>query len=358
MDFAAVKTPEEPQFHKLYFNSLVERERHVKTTRVEVIICDPEDNMVFKTTNPPLQNLLPYMTSMEADIRALMLGLTEATFLGITRISIYCRPRHPIFEYLLEISEPEEKKIALLMDDVKLIRKLFRSSNLVMMLEEDVKFVSRLVAAETCIICFDHFPSHLMFSACEYGHRFCLTCAKSHIEVKLLDREIPDCPQHRCRSQLSLVRFRGILTKMQSFMWTQIIRENSIPIGHRVYCPHQSCSYVMSKTEFSASSECRRRACFKCGGSFCIDCRVPWHNTLSCTEYRILHPQNDDEKLISLAKYKKWRQCGYTWLNVLLDATTWFAGVEMFFATGVEAAGVAATIIVIAVCTTYSTMLY
>lgn len=148
----------------------------------------------------------------------------------------------------------------------------------------------------------------LMFSACVYGHRYCLTCVKSHIEVKLLDGMKPNCPQPLCKCQLSMARCSEILNEKLSLMWKQRIREDSIPYSQRVYCPYQRCSYLMSKTELSSSSaEYGRRRCFKCGGDFCIHCKVPWHSKLTCTKYKRLHTQNDVLK--SLANLREWRQC-------------------------------------------------
>ncbi|VVB16683.1 unnamed protein product [Arabis nemorensis] len=169
---------------------------------------------------------------------------------------------------------------------------------------------------ESCVICFgDDIDSDLMFLVDECGHRFCFNCVKKHIEVKLIDRMIPNCLVHRCESQLSFDRCGKFLTLKLSSMWKQRIKEDSTPLKERVYCPYQSCSYLMSKTElFSLFRYTHRKSCFKCGGSFCVRCKVPWHSRLSCTDYKKLHsrPQNDnyDVKLKSLAKLKGWRQCG------------------------------------------------
>ncbi|KAG7534904.1 IBR domain [Arabidopsis thaliana x Arabidopsis arenosa] len=309
IDSAERKVKEKPQFHKLYFNSLVsveivsKSETPVTTTRFDVVIRDQEDNLVFKS-NGLLHD--HYMTSTEAE--------------------------------LSEISNYKEKKIALLMDDVKVMRKRFISSNLVEMFNEDVKFFYRLpmmkkctkkknrltmsmfyqakeakeeAKKDTCGICMEDIDPGLMFSACVYyGHRYCLTCVISHIEVKLLDGMKPNCPQPLCKCQLSMARCGEILTEKLSLMWKQRIREDSIPYSQRVYCPYQRCSYLMSKTELSSSSaEYGRRRCFKCGGDFCIHCKVPWHSKLTCTKYKRLHTQNDDAELKSLANLREWRQC-------------------------------------------------
>ncbi|CAH2071623.1 unnamed protein product, partial [Thlaspi arvense] len=164
---------------------------------------------------------------------------------------------------------------------------------------------------EVCIICFDDIDSDLMLSVDQCGHRFCLNCVKHHIESKLLDGTIPNCPQHRCKSQLTIERCGKLLTLKMSLMWKQRIKEDLTPFTERVYCPYPRCSYLMSKTELSSSCESVGfRTCFKCNGSFCIHCKVPWHSMLSCTDYKKSRRLNDDGELIEiLAKKLQWRQC-------------------------------------------------
>lgn len=177
--------------------------------------------------------------------------------------------------------------------------------------------LAKATKKETCVICFEDIDSDLMFYVDRCGHRFCFNCVKQHIEVKLLDGTIPNCPQHRCKSQLPIDRCVKLLTPKLLLMWKQRIKEDSTPLTERVYCPYPNCSYLMSETEtetelFSFYGSGQRR-CLKCGGSFCVYCKVPWHSTLSCTDYKKLHPdpQNEaDVKLKSLANLEGWRQCG------------------------------------------------
>ncbi|CAA7032108.1 unnamed protein product [Microthlaspi erraticum] len=172
---------------------------------------------------------------------------------------------------------------------------------------------------ESCVICTeDNIDSELMFSVDKCGHRFCLNCVERNIAVNLLDGTIPNCLEHRCKSQLSIDRCGMLLTRKLSLMWRQRIKENSTPLDERIYCPDQSCSYLMSKKELGSSvdDESGLRRCFKCFRSFCLRCKVPWHSSLSCKAYKKLHPNpqddddEDDAKLRSLAKRKGWRQCG------------------------------------------------
>ncbi|CAA7054314.1 unnamed protein product [Microthlaspi erraticum] len=174
---------------------------------------------------------------------------------------------------------------------------------------------------EPCVICLEDIDSHLNFSVDTCGHRFCRNCVIRHVETKLLEGRIPNCPQYLCKSQLSIDRCDRILAAKPSLRLKQILKEVSTPITERVYCPYPSCSHLMSKTELSSStSSCESglRKCFKCSSSFCVHCNVPWHGMLSCTEYmkssvdnnKNYDPRYDAELMKFMAKAYGWRQCG------------------------------------------------
>ncbi|VVB16682.1 unnamed protein product [Arabis nemorensis] len=116
-------------------------------------------------------------------------------------------------------------------------------------------FQAKAAKRASCVICFDddiHYD--LMFYVGRCGHWFCLNCVKQHIEVKLLDGKIPDCLERRwCKFQLSIDSCVKLLTPKLSLMWEQRIKEDSTPLNERIYCPYQSCSYLMSKSELLAS---------------------------------------------------------------------------------------------------------
>ncbi|RLN22338.1 uncharacterized protein C2845_PM07G05060 [Panicum miliaceum] len=46
-------------------------------------------------------------------------------------------------------------------------------------------------------------------------------------------------------------------------------------------------------------------------GSFCMSCMVPWHDMMSCDEYKTRYPyaHPEDARLENLAKTRLWRQC-------------------------------------------------
>ncbi|KAL0750868.1 hypothetical protein Bca101_032871 [Brassica carinata] len=334
--------------YRLYFKGLVSEETGTGTGKGKgkvsdvaagfgVAICDQRDTLLFESKG---QLVGRGANRQGAEIQALTRGLTEAWKLGIKHVSIFC-DSFPIFQFVRGSWTPKQKKIAMLMDDLQRIRQQFSFTQAVLVAGNEVKYAYKLaresivsqatphenprqakVAArkEECLICFNDIDPERMFSIGKCTHRFCFQCVKQHVEVKLLHGMIPNCPHDKCNSEMVIDACGKLLTPKLGEMWKQRIKENAIPVTERVYCPYLRCSALMSKTKISESAKSLQsaypasgvRRCVECRGLFCVDCKVPWHGKLSCTEYKKLHPNPpaDDVKLKSLANNKMWRQCG------------------------------------------------
>ncbi|XP_010535583.1 PREDICTED: uncharacterized protein LOC104810839 [Tarenaya hassleriana] len=326
--------------YRLYFKGLVREQtgddkNPAMLAGFGVAICDMADNLCFEMKGP-LHNA--DRNRQAAEIRALMVGLEEAIGLGIKHIAIYC-DYYPIYQYLSGRWMPKQKKIALFMDYLHSLRLELTSTKPVLATRNDIKFAFKLARdaivcqtrtsegtisakaarKETCVICFDDTDAEHMFSVDKCLHRYCFSCVNQYVEVKLLHGIIPKCPHDGCKSVLSIDSCGKILTPKLVVMWKRRIREDSIPVTDKVYCPYPKCSALMSKAELSGSSEgllsvrphsSGVRRCIECHGHFCINCKVPWHDNLSCADYKKLHPDPPaDAKLKSLASLHKWRQC-------------------------------------------------
>nr|GEU56650.1 ribonuclease H domain-containing protein [Tanacetum cinerariifolium] len=136
-----------------------------------------------------------------------------------------------------------------------------------------------------------------------------------HVEAKLLQGQLPNCPHENCKSKLQTESYSKFLDPKLYDLMNLWIKESSIPSTEKVYCPFPNCSALMSKTEVkkhTATSSYKRsgmRKCVKCQRCFCINCKVAWHEDITCNGY-IKHYQSGNEvKFECLASWQCWRQC-------------------------------------------------
>lgn len=148
-------------------------------------------------------------------------------------------------------------------------------------------------------------------------HSYCFSCMSKHVQFKLLQGILPKCPHENCNSKLKLDGCKNFLTPQLFDIMSQRVMEASIPAADKIYCPYPRCSTLMSKSEAQGSVASNlvavsgRRRCPRCNGKFCINCKVPWHSKMSCSDFKKLnaYPCKEDKKLKSLASQNLWRQC-------------------------------------------------
>jgi len=228
--------------------------------------------------------------------------------------------------------------VAKLIETVELLQKKFDYCRPSLVARSDVKFAFKLARKaivlqksrasdsnhvpnlkETCPICQEERDQDKMFTIDGCRHTYCCSCMKQHVEAKLFNGMVPKCPHESCKSELSIDGCGKFLMPKQIQIMKEWIREISMPVAERVYCPYPKCSALMSKSE--ASDFARKenvwerilgaRKCIKCYGLFCDNCKVPWHKNMTCKEYKRSNPHAhpEDAKLKSLATRNLWRQC-------------------------------------------------
>jgi hypothetical protein len=232
---------------------------------------------------------------------------------------------------------PKQRKVALLVNQVTLLQRKFIYCNPKFVARNDIKFVFKLAREaivsqisipaessrgkdlnETCVICLEDTNVSKMFSVDGCLHQYCFSCMKQHVEVKLLNGMVPKCPHEDCKSELLLDSCKKFLAPKSIEIMRQRIKEASILVTDRIYCPYPRCSMLMSKSDvfeynkdFVAVERSGARKCMKCHGLFCVNCKVPWHSNMTCHAYKLSnpHPPAEDVKLKSLATRNLWRQC-------------------------------------------------
>ncbi|CAL1403364.1 unnamed protein product [Linum trigynum] len=318
---------------RLYFKGLVSEERvngqTVLLAGIGVAICDPLENLVFEVRKP----LIGERSKGAAEIKALIEGLNAALALDLQRIVVFY-DYYPLYQFVTGRWPPKQRKVAMSVNQVSCLYSQFESCDSSLIPRYAIRLAFKLardaivsqisggpsdsvhgktLPHETCDICFEDTDVDKMFSVDQCSHRFCFSCMKQHVEVKLLHGMVPQCPSDGCKSELKVDSCQKFLTPKLIETMQLRIKEASIPATEKVYCPYPKCSALMSKSEayaFVGSERTPARKCLKCHGLFCIDCKVPWHSAMNCDMYRRVNPNPpEDAKLKFLASSNLWRQC-------------------------------------------------
>ncbi|CAN6201492.1 unnamed protein product [Urochloa humidicola] len=266
---------------------------------------------------------------------ALLEGLHAALVLGITAIEVITDHRM-LHNLMLRICSRTGEKLADVMDQTLLAQIKFEQFKISLVQQSQVRYVVKLARdaigaeiakttcaasgsskekREACSICLEDTAVSKIHAVEGCAHRFCLSCMKEHVRVKLLDGMIPSCPRYGCSIMLTVEGTKAFLPPLVLDMMVRRIREAHIPLGERVYCPYPKCSALMSLTEVQAGSHSARkpqlRKCVRCGGSLCISCKVAWHEGMTCRQYKRRYPRGGPENamLEKLAKQRQWQQC-------------------------------------------------
>nr|GEY24485.1 ribonuclease H domain-containing protein [Tanacetum cinerariifolium] len=358
---------------------------------IGVAICDLDDYCVFE-----VRKHVTISRDMEGDVvelLALIEGLNSAVELGIKRVQILC-DNHLVYQYLMGLARPTNNTIMNLVNDFLLIGEKFsfcfpflvnqNSFNFAYNLAREAaasqttKYAEsashkKMALLEQCTIFFESIHSGQMVYIKKCLHTYCISCMRKHVEAKLLQGQLPNCPHENCKSKLQtkscskfldpklydLMNLRikeasipstekvycplpncsALMSKTEVKKHTATssykrsgmrkcvkypklydlmnlrIKEASIPSTEKVYCPLPNCSALMSKTEVkkhTATSSYKRsgmRKCVKCQRCFCINCKVAWHEDITCNGYMKHYQSGNEAKFECLASWQRWRQC-------------------------------------------------
>ncbi|KAL6640644.1 hypothetical protein ACP70R_021767 [Stipagrostis hirtigluma subsp. patula] len=313
------------------------RDRDPGIAVLAVAVCGPQGEVVLRIQKPVEGAVGGRMT---LEVMALMEGLDAALGLGIGSVTIVTDYR-PLHNHMLGIWRPSGRKLADMINQVLSVRKKFEKCEISLVEPSQVSYVVKLardsidiqiakcLAAsaskekrETCTICLEDTDITKIHAVEGCGHRFCFSCMKEHVKVKLLHGMLPACPQDGCTTKLTVEGSKIFLSARLLDIMVQRVREGQIPPSQKIYCPYPKCSALMSLSEvihpmqessskYTVVDIATLRKCVKCRGSFCIRCKVPWHDRMTCNEYKMRYPhaRPDDLRLQNLARQQLWRQC-------------------------------------------------
>jgi hypothetical protein len=242
---------------------------------------------------------------------------------------------------MLGIWHPTGKKLLNMFDHALSVRKEFEKCEISLVEPSQVGYVVQLAREsiyaqiakalavdafkekrETCTICLEDTDVTKIHVIEGCAHRFCFSCMKEHVKAKLFHGMLPACPQEGCTTKLTVEGSKIFLSGRLLEIMVQRVREGLIPLSQKIYCPYPKCSALMSLSEvihpmqdssskYTVADVATLRKCVKCRGSFCMSCKVPWHDGMTCCDYKKKYPHAlpEDARLHNLAKQQLWRQC-------------------------------------------------
>ncbi|KAL6532653.1 hypothetical protein OROHE_014075 [Orobanche hederae] len=293
---------------------------------IGVAICDGNDCLVFELSKG-FSGREQQANEEYTALKALVEGLDVAVLLDLKRVSIVT-DNPMLYRYITGKNPPVTKNLASLCDQINLLMRKITHIRASFVALTGIKFAVELARkaivlqvdrsagssnlknlTESCAICFEDISADQMFVITGCLHRYCFACMSKHVQSKLLLGFLPQCPHENCKSELKLGCCKKFLTPELFDILSQRVKEASIPAVEKIYCPYPKCSTLLSRTELQGSTGATK--CPKCSGIFCINCEVPWHYSMDCSNYKRLNPYpgNEDRKLKVLANKNLWRQC-------------------------------------------------
>lgn len=167
-----------------------------------------------------------------------------------------------------------------------------------------------------CQICFETRSANESFTIKGCDHAYCSDCMSKYVATKLEENvtrigcPVPDCKQ----GLLDPEYCRSILPPLVFDMWGYALCEAAIPQSDKFYCPFKECSALLiinkGKLEVVNESSCGSE-CPNCKRMFCLRCNVPWHDSITCEEFKKLADETKiaDDMLMDLAQSNEWRRC-------------------------------------------------
>ncbi|PKU73819.1 probable E3 ubiquitin-protein ligase RNF144A-B isoform X1 [Dendrobium catenatum] len=170
-------------------------------------------------------------------------------------------------------------------------------------------FPIRLEPDFNCEICMESKYPNELFAIEGCSHIYCKSCVSQYVAAKVEENVLfIKCPDPNCvKGKLEPAMCSRILEDRVFDLWCKALCE--LMVNDKFYCPFKDCSALMINDEEEVITDAE---CPHCSRLFCAQCRVPWHEGLSCDEFQSLGKNDrkiEDLMLMKLAKESKWQRC-------------------------------------------------
>ncbi|XP_057433529.1 E3 ubiquitin-protein ligase RSL1-like [Lotus japonicus] len=162
----------------------------------------------------------------------------------------------------------------------------------------------------TCEICTDTKTVRDSFAISGCSHAYCSDCVATYVRSKLEENVINiRCPVSGCSGLLEAEDCRAILSPEVFDRWGTATCEALFAVSEKFYCPFKDCSTLLID---DGAEKVMESECPNCRRMFCAQCKVPWHDGVTCEEFQKLgkdEREKEDMMLMKLAKDQKWKRC-------------------------------------------------
>ncbi|KAL6640643.1 hypothetical protein ACP70R_021766 [Stipagrostis hirtigluma subsp. patula] len=319
-------------------------------------VCGPQGE-VLHWVQKPVEGVQGRREPLEA--MALVEGLHAALGLGITSVTVVT-DNILLHNLMLGIWRSPNKMMTDMINQVMSMQRNFEQCEISHVRRSQVSFVVKLARdsillqiakslaisaieekRETCAICMEDVDVTNIHAVEGCAHHFCFSCMKEHVKMKLLHGMLPACPKDGCTTMLSVEGSKIFLSPGLLDIMVQRVRERQIPPSKKIYCPYPKCSALMSLSElihpmqescskYTGADVATLRKCVKCRGSFCISCKVPWHDgmMLPHLEWETRYKLEDSlEEIYKLEEILWQRRGGENWILKGDSNTGYFHGI-------------------------------
>uniref|UniRef100_A0A0A9D9S2 RBR-type E3 ubiquitin transferase n=1 Tax=Arundo donax TaxID=35708 RepID=A0A0A9D9S2_ARUDO len=164
-----------------------------------------------------------------------------------------------------------------------------------------------------CSICMETVHVRELFSIDGCTHTFCVGCVGQYITAKVEENVLSiGCPDPGCKvGVLHLEECRDVIPLQVFQRWGSALCDSALG-ALKFYCPFKDCSALLVDDHGDNEAAITQAECPHCSRMFCAQCKVAWHDSITCEEFQRLGKDErgkDDLLLRKVAQTSKWQRC-------------------------------------------------
>ncbi|XP_062200026.1 E3 ubiquitin-protein ligase RSL1-like isoform X2 [Phragmites australis] len=164
-----------------------------------------------------------------------------------------------------------------------------------------------------CNICMETVHVRELFPISGCTHLFCISCVSQYITAKVEDNVLSiGCPEPGCKDgTLDPEACRDMISLQLYQRWGAALCDSALG-AFKFYCPFKDCSALLADDRGHGETAITKAECPHCCRLFCAQCKVAWHDGVTCAEFQQLGKDErgkDDLLLKKVAQESKWQRC-------------------------------------------------